>query len=91
MFFTSMRAPISRSVSIRPVRRGLSRMAGSSISEPGTINAATIAKAAEDGSRGTSTAQPVSRAGPSMVMASPPSLQRATWICAPNAFSIFSL
>jgi hypothetical protein len=69
----------------------LSRIAGNSISEPGTISAETMAKAAEDGSRGTSTVQPMSFAGPSRVMVSPPSASGETEIFAPNAASIFSL
>ena len=56
--------PFPASVSIRPMRRGLSRMAGSGISEPGTISAATSGNAADDGSRGTSMAQASSSAAP---------------------------
>ena len=48
-------APISRSVSNRPVRAGLRPTPRTVTREPGTIRAATSAKAAEDGSPGTST------------------------------------
>src|SRR3954468_20737956 len=45
----SMSAPISRSVTISPVRSGLVMTAVRMTSEPGTIRAATIGKAAEGG------------------------------------------
>ena len=48
-------APISRSVVNSPVRSGLVITPSSTMSEPGTISAATIGKAAEDGSAGTAT------------------------------------
>ena len=50
-----MAAPISRSVVIRPVRSGFIITPSNMTSEPGTISAATIGNAAEDGSAGTTT------------------------------------
>ena len=50
-----MSAPISRSVVIRPVRSGLVITSVRMTSEPGTISAATIGNAADDGSAGTTT------------------------------------
>jgi len=51
----SMRAPISCNVVMSPVRKGLVMTSLTITSEPGTINAATIGKAAEEGSAGTTT------------------------------------
>jgi hypothetical protein len=50
-----MDAPISRSVANNPVRKGLVITASTMISDPDVIRAATIGKAAEDGSAGTKT------------------------------------
>ena len=51
----SISAPISRSVVMRPVRSGLVITSVRTTSEPGTISAATIGNAADDGSAGTTT------------------------------------
>ena len=55
-----MLAPISRNVVKSPVRRGLVITSVSVISEPGTIKAATIGNAADEGSAGTTTGAPTS-------------------------------
>src|SRR5712692_5786920 len=52
---STIAAPISRRVVISPVRNGLVMTSGRSMSEPGTSSAATIGKAADDGSAGTAT------------------------------------
>ena len=49
----SMSAPISRKVVISPVRSGFVMTSVRTTSEPGTISAATIGNAAEEGSAGT--------------------------------------
>ena len=61
---SSIEAPISRSVVNRPVRSGLVMTSDRTRSEPGTISAATIGNAAEDGSAGTTTPAPCSSGWP---------------------------
>ena len=58
-------APISRRVSNRPARSGLSSTPSTVTAEPGVIRAATSGKAADDGSPGTrddGSAQPLAAA-----------------------------
>ena len=59
-----MSAPISRNVVISPVRSGLVMTSVRITSEPGTSTAATIGKAAEDGSAGTTTGAGASSGSP---------------------------
>ena len=75
----SMSAPISRSVVIRPVRSGLVITSVSMISEPGTISAATIGNAADDGSAGTTTGAGASSGSPLSVILRP---------CAPSGSTV---
>ena len=53
-FSMTMSPPISISVSMSPVRVGFSMMFSITMSEPSVMSAATIGKAAEEGSPGTS-------------------------------------
>ena len=66
-----MSAPISRSVAISPVRSGLVMTSVRITSEPGTISAATIGNAAEDGSAGTTTGAGTSSGSPLSVILRP--------------------
>src|SRR5262245_1615190 len=77
----SISAPISRSVTINPVRSGLVITSARITSEPGTSNAATRGKAAEDGSAGTTTGAGASSASPCSVILRP---------CAPSASTVTS-
>ena len=85
-----MSPPISISVSISPVRVGFSMMFSITMSEPGVMRAATMGKAAEDGSPGTSRACAFSSCWPSMVMWRPSGFC-STVICAPKPFSMRSV
>src|SRR6266508_4228349 len=76
MSSTSISAPISRSVTMSPVRNGLVMTSVRITSEPGTINAATMGNAAEDGSAGTTTGAGASSGSPRTVILRP---------CAPSA------
>ena len=60
----SMLASISRSVVMRPLRSGLVITSVRISSEPGVINAATIGKAADEGSAGTVTGAGASSGSP---------------------------
>jgi hypothetical protein len=86
----AMSAPISSSVSINPVRRGLSSTPGMEICEPGTISAAASGNAADDGSRGTSIAQASVRFRPRCGRFAAV-VQRLDSISAPNALSMRSV
>ncbi len=85
-----MRAPISRRVAISPVRRGFIITPSTTMSEPGTISAATIAKAAEDGSAGTTTGRGAARAA-LQVIVRPVAPNGSTRTSAPKKASIFSV
>ena len=61
------------------------------MSDPGTTNAATSAKAAEEGSPGTAMVRPVSLPWPSMKMWRTPCSSVSTERLAPKPFSIFSV
>ena len=66
-----MSAPISRSVVKSPERSGLVMTPSTTMSEPGTISAATIGNAAEDGSAGTTTGVGLSSGRPTRSMRRP--------------------
>ena len=85
-----MSAPISISVVSRPERSGLVITPSTTMSEPGVMSAATIGKAAEEGSAGTMTGLGLSSGRPCRVMRRPsPSISTRT--SAPKWASIFSV
>ncbi len=90
-FMTSISAPISCSVRIRPVRVGFISTLRMVTSEPGTRSAATSGKAVEDGSPGTSITWPVSLPRPSRRIVRTPSASVSTVRFAPKPCSIFSV
>ena len=90
-FRNSIEAPISSRVVTRPVRVGFIRTFSTTMSEPGTISAATIGKAAEEGSPGTTIVRPVSFPWPCSLMCRTPSRSVSTSISAPKPASIFSV
>ncbi len=83
----SMSAPISRSVTINPVRSGLVITSVRITSEPGASNAATMGKAAEDGSAGTTTGAGASSGSPRSVILRPCAPSASTLTSAPKCLS----
>ncbi len=90
-FSTRSAAPISRSVVISPVRSGFRPTFSTTTREPGTSSAATIGKAAEDGSPGTSTGAATSSGWPSSRITRPCSGVSCTETVAPKWRSMFSV
>ena len=90
-FSMVMSPPISISVVMRPVRCSLSSTFSTVTSEPGVISAATIGKAAEDGSPGTSMAWAFSSGRPLRRMMRAPCSSIVTEISVPKPASIFSV
>ena len=82
-----MRAPISCSVVMSPVRSGLVMTSVTITSEPGTIRAATIGKAAEEGSAGTTTGAGRSSGSPLSVILRPCGPSGTTVTSAPKCAS----
>ena len=91
LFAIVMSAPMSFSVSIRPMRRGLSITPLMTISEPGTINAATSGNAADEGSLGTAMGVGLSSASPVTWIALAPSASGSTAILPPKACTMRSV
>ena len=79
-----MSAPISMSESSRPTRRGFIISPSMVTSDPGTISAATSAKAAEEGSAGTITGRARRVGRPSSTILRPCSPWGSLVICAPK-------
>src|SRR5215471_1070349 len=84
-------APISCSVTMRPIRRGLSITPFSIISEPGTMSAATNGNAADEGSLGTAIGTGFSSASPVIEIALAPSGRISSEISAPKALTMRSV
>lgn len=91
MFSMVRSAPISCSVLKRPVRCSLSRTSATVTSDPGVISAATIGKAADDGSHGTVISCGASVAGPVSEMTRAPSASISTEMSAPKPASMRSV
>jgi hypothetical protein len=87
----SMTAPISRNVVNSPVRNGLVMTFSSTSSEPGTISAAIIGNAADDGSAGTTTFAGSSSGWPWSTMRRPCSPCGLVTILAPKCLSMRSV
>ena len=85
-----MSAPISRSVVKSPERSGFVMTPSTTMSEPGTISAATIGNAADDGSAGTTTGRALSSGRPTRSIRRP-SPSGVTVTSAPKWASIFSV
>ena len=90
-FTISIAPPISRSRSINPARVALRPTLPIVTRDPGTSSAATIGKAAEEGSPGTMICCGLSSASPTREMIRVPSASVSTLISAPKPRSIRSL